>query len=297
VRAGSRAKKKKKEKREKKRKAHMAAKTATSTSKRRAVRRNTRNARARDLGGDAASPTIASLASVPHRADMLEQVVNSLYGQVDRINVFLNGYSSVPTFLLRPQIHVGRSQEHGDRGDAGKFHWAGELGDCYHLTCDDDLVYPGDYAATMKRKIERYERNAVVGLHGVVLVARPRRSYYRERRVYRCTRSVGRDTVVNILGTGVCAYHTSTLRVDRSMFRKANMADIWLGIAAMRQSVPMIVIRHGANWLKELPDPRPERSVFARYRGRDSEQFQVVRSVAPWPRPRPFRGAVAGCLQ
>lgn len=240
---------------------------------------------------------VVSIASMPHRSTMLQRVVESLYDQVDCINIYLNGYRSVPPFTKRAKIRVVRSQKHGDRGDAGKFFWAGELGSCYHLTCDDDLLYPNDYAATMCASIERYGREAIVGVHGIVVARNPRRSYYKERRVYRCTRPLACDVSVNILGTGVAAYHTSTIALNRDMFRRPHMADIWLGIAAKAQRIPMVVISHAGNWLYELPDPKPEMSVFARYRGRDTEQTLVVRGAAPWPSPQAFRGAVAGRLR
>src|SRR5262249_21870958 len=85
----------------------------------------------------------ASLASVPGRAEPLQAVVAALLPQVDALNVYLNGYEETPPFLDDDRIVVAHSREHGDRGDAGKFFWAGEV-DGYHLLCDDDMGYPAD---------------------------------------------------------------------------------------------------------------------------------------------------------
>ena len=115
----------------------------------------------------------ASLASIPERERSLQQTVASLLPQVDRLGVYLNGYDSVPDFLHDPRIDVARSEETGDRGDAGKFFWS-DAGDFdYHLACDDDLLYPPDFAATMVAACDRHGRRALVGLHGALMREKP----------------------------------------------------------------------------------------------------------------------------
>ena len=48
----------------------------------------------------------AGIASIPHRAENLRQTVLSLINQVDKLNVYLHGYDSVPDFLQAPKIEV-----------------------------------------------------------------------------------------------------------------------------------------------------------------------------------------------
>jgi hypothetical protein len=236
-------------------------------------------------------PVVVSLASMAYRVNLLRRVVASLYWQCDQLNVYLNGYHDVPDFLERPRICVATSQHHGDRGDAGKFFWCGELRDTYHLTCDDDILYPPDYTAHMCRKVEQYNRRALVGLHGAILNKHPRRSYYQERRlVLRCTRRVSRDRFVHVLGTGVLAYHTSTLALSPAVFRVPNMADVWLGVAAKRQRIPLVVVRHTATWIRTLRDPNPRQSIYRRFSKRDKAQARAVREAAPWNGPRGVKG-------
>jgi hypothetical protein len=242
-------------------------------------------AHARLLQGE--DPVVVSVASMAYRAKLLRKVIDSLYWQVDRINVYLDRYMSIPKFLNQPKIHVAQSQEHGDIGDAGKFFWAGDLGpNYYHFTCDDDLLYPPDYVARMIAKIEQYNRRAIVTLQGTVIPRNPTRSYYAERTsVSRWARTFTRDQPVHIPGTGVLAYHTSTIELHRRMFRHKNMADIWIGVAAKKAQVPIIVIRHSGTWIRGLPDPDRQRSIFARYVGRDHLQARVVRQAGPWGPP------------
>lgn len=199
-------------------------------------------------------PVRASLASIPTRAGALRQVVASLLPQVDELRVYLNGYPDVPSFLLQPRITVARSQDHGDRGDAGKFFWAEEDAagpPAWCFTCDDDLVYPLDYVRSLVDAAERHGRRAAVSVHGAVL-AQHIVSYYRSRTQLHCLQEVAVDTPVHVLGTGALCYHSSTVRVRREDFRAPNMADIWFALATQRQKVPCIVAAHRAGWLRDI---------------------------------------------
>ncbi|WP_152088712.1 glycosyltransferase, partial [Limnospira platensis] len=190
----------------------------------------------------------ASLASIPDREESLEVTVNTLYPQVDRLNVYLNDYPTIPNFLIREKIHVARSQIHGDLGDSGKFFWCEEVKG-YHFTCDDDLAYPPDYIETLIAKIEQYERKAVVGVHGSIF-RQPFYSYQKSRNVFHCLYEVKEDTFVQHLGTGAMAYHTSAIEVLRNEFEHINMGDIWFSLLAQRYKIPRIVIKHQEGWFK-----------------------------------------------
>jgi len=237
------------------------------------------------LDGD---PCIVSIASMGYRNQMLSKVIDSLYWQAERINVYLNEYDSIPRFLQRPNIRVAMSQQHGDRGDAGKFFWSDQLPtSCYHFTCDDDIIYPSDYVARMRYYVDAYKRRALISLHGAILHRFPPSSCYYNKRasLLRCTRALSDDTPAHIPGTGVLAYHVSTMDVAPSMFKRPNMADIWLGLAAKKAGVPIVVVHHERNWISTLSDPMPNLSIFARFRDCDAAQAALVHSAAPWSAP------------
>jgi hypothetical protein len=234
-----------------------------------------------------------SMASIPSRVSLLPSVVESVYWQCDRLNVYLNGYASVPKCLQRPRITVARSQEHGDRGDAGKFFWSKGLTG-YHFTIDDDLAYPPDYVQKMTRTIDRYGRKAIVGVHGVVLSSRISDSYYDARSTYHCMSSLRRDTSTHVLGTGTVAYHASTIRLSPGVFRRPNMADIWLAIAARRQRVPMVCVSHAQDWLIDLGDPDPSKSIYENRALHDHIQAKALRDAGPWGAPLPLPGVARG---
>ncbi|KKL97203.1 hypothetical protein LCGC14_1836820 [marine sediment metagenome] len=225
---------------------------------------------------------VASLATVVDRVHLLGDVVESLLPQMDRINVYLNGHTELPDCLRKPDVWVAWSRGHGNLGDAGKFFWSGRLRDCYHFTCDDDLVYPPDYATALIAAIERYERRAIVSVHGAVL-HEPLKSYFRGRTAYPCLEELTEDHQVDVLGTGVLAYHTSTIHLSIDDFPVANMADIWCAVAAKRRGVPRVVIAHERGWLRYLPPPEGT-TIYDRYRasGNDAAQTQILASETPW---------------
>jgi SAM-dependent methyltransferase len=227
-------------------------------------------------------PVTVSLASIPPRAAQLRQVVERLLPQVDRLNVYLNGHSEIPGFLRHPKLSVARSQDHGDRGDAGKFFWADTLSG-YHLTCDDDIDYPVDYVAHLVRDIDALGRRAVVSYHG----ARLREgfsSYYRvgDREVFHYRDALADWVAVHLGGTGVMGYHSSTLRVRARDFHEPNMADTWLGLLAQQQKVPIVTPPRAALWLRDLETAD---SIFTQgLGGQGSAEIQdrMIQAHMPW---------------
>jgi hypothetical protein len=220
----------------------------------------------------------ASLATIPSRVHLLERVVASLLPQVDQVHVYLNGHQQVPAFLDRERVVVARSQDHGDRGDAGKFFWA-EQPFAYHLVCDDDLEYPSDYASRLVGSIERYGRRAVVGVHGVRLTSKID-SYFNSRQVSHFARQLPTDRPVHLLGTGTVGYHHSTLRVRIDDFERPNMADVWFGLLCQRQRVPCVAVARKERWL--APFKVGGSSIYERTKRDQRHVTEALKRVWPW---------------
>lgn len=227
-------------------------------------------------------PVMATLASVPRRAALLERTVASLLPQVDELGVFLNGYDEIPAFLDHPRVMVARSQDHEDRGDAGKFFWQPERG--YHLTCDDDLIYPPDYVREMIAGIEHYERKALVSFHGSQV-----RNDFDTRQIFHCKRGLTRDVRVHLPGTGVFGYHVDApIRFPFESFELPNMADVWVGLAARSAKIPVMARRHPGGWIVTQRDPQ-NRSVYRQFASRARDQNRLIASAKPWAQyPRPL---------
>src|SRR5262245_7276589 len=192
----------------------------------------------------------AGVASMPTRADGLLHVIEDLYDQVDEIYVYLNDYPELPPGLARDsriRIFTGP-----DLGDRGKFRFVqGFRG--YYFSVDDDIRYPAFYVEQLIDGIERYDRNAIVGLHGS-LIPEPFIDYYLtgHRKIFNLYADLPEDAFVHILGSGCCAFHSDTISLSIDDFTQPNMADIFLAEKAQRLEIPRVVLAHGGNWAEPL---------------------------------------------
>ncbi len=196
---------------------------------------------------------VAGIASVPWRQDTLQLTLRSIVKQVDKVNVFLNGYDTIPTFLTSntpfldiSKVEVYQSQQYGDLGDAGK-HFCPDHLEGYHLCLDDDIIYPPDYAAKMIRKIEEYKRKAVIGVHGT-LFKKPIDRFMNSRTCVRFEWPLLNDVAVHMLGTGTLAYHTDTIILDTDRPHK-NMDDIDVALKCEALNIPRITTERPERWL------------------------------------------------
>jgi hypothetical protein len=246
-----------------------------------------------------AATVTASIASVWYREAALHASVDSLAPQVDHINVYLNGYDVVPAYLRVPYVTALLSSDSplGDIGDVGKFYWADQLRTEFHVTADDDIVYPDDYVQVMIGYLTKsFLAPAIVGLHGIIieqdllLPANGRRGkgYYGSRRVFMGVEDVLESHNVHILGTGTVVYRVSDLNpLDvPGVFQSANMADIWLGIRAQELSLPMVVMPHVGNWITTVDGTFGD-SIYTQatkgvHRKGDRSQTAATISIAPW---------------
>jgi len=190
------------------------------------------------------------IASMPVRVEGLLRVVDDLYEQADEIFVYLNDYPEPPSQLTgdrRIKLFTGQ-----DLGDRGKFCFVeGFRG--YYVTVDDDISYPPFHVEYLIEGIERYKRNAIVGLHGSI-VHDDFVDYYStaSRKVYSLNHNVWRDQFVHVLGTGCSAFHGDTISLSLADFPQPNMADVFLAQKAQREGIPCVVLAHRGNWAPAL---------------------------------------------
>ncbi|MDD2728271.1 glycosyltransferase [Malikia sp.] len=230
-----------------------------------------------------ALPVVATLCSVPERMDLLRRTLASLVPQVDALHVYLDRYDEVPAFVraCHPNLTVVLSRDRPGLRDNGKFlPFANLERECYYFTTDDDIVYPPDYVAAMIRRIEHYGRQAVVGVHGVLLPERAAGYFSAFRKVLLFRNGLERDALVNNLGTGTLAFHSELLRgLDLSHFPQAGMADLYLSLVCKQRRIPMVAISRHDDWLLEMEAPSTLYQEFVR---NDGAQAALVRSHWPW---------------
>lgn len=205
----------------------------------------------------------ANIATLPDREKQLIKTVESLYNQVDKINIYLNDYHKIPDWCLDSKI---RTRMTPNIGDQGKFMFS-EKG--YYFSCDDDLIYPPDYVETLKAKIN----DNIVTIHGKNFLV-PTKSYYHGAMdKIRCDSKLTVDTKVQIPGTGVMAFHTDTIKFYFEDFKRPNMADIWVGIKAKQLGIPVICIAHPANWV-QLQETKG--SIWEAHHQKDEYQTSLI---------------------
>jgi len=186
-------------------------------------------------------PIYWGIASIPNREWELRETVASVLPQVDKLFVYLNGYKEIPEFLKRDNIEVFMWDN--STGDAGKFYKVWDV-DGYYITFDDDLVYWRGYVQMLIKKIEKYERKVVVGLHWRIFKEFPIKDFHKDVYVYWYNRETIEDIWCHMLGTGTTGFHTDTIKVKYEDFRLPNMADVWLAKLCHEQDVPMCCIKH-----------------------------------------------------
>lgn len=205
---------------------------------------------------------IASLATILGREEAVRAAVESLVSQVDVIRVAFDGFHEIPRWVdsyINDGVRVEPVVYNPRVGDGAKFSSIRPRPGDLHLVCDDDIVYPSDYAARLKEALVAHP-GAVVGVHGAQILPSCRTyGYHAARRVYHCTAALARPTPVNVLGTGTLAFFGDRIRIVHGLFRcYPNAADLVFARMALEQNVPLIAIPRDAGWIKVSPVPAGE---------------------------------------
>ena len=217
-----------------------------------------------------------SMATMPSRIELLKKVINSIYNQTDKINIYLNNFDSVPKFLNDDKININMSQDYGDLGDAGKF-FCCESVEGYHFTIDDDIVYPENYTQTLIDGIEKYNRKYLVGIHASVF-NKNFIEYTKSRTQYHCAGKLAYDVPVHMLGTGTLGYHTDTIDLKRKIFEYPNMADTWLSKYCQANKIGCIALKRDKGWIEVLNIPLSD-TIFGKGVSGKSKSWDVQNRV------------------
>lgn len=193
-----------------------------------------------------------ALASIPERADLLHRTLLSVINQIDVLYVYLNGYESVPDFLIHPKVEVFRSQDYFDLGAAGKFYPLDRVGDGYFFSIDDDIVYPGNYVERMISTLKKYGDSVAVCVHGSIF-ASPLAWYFERTDVLGLKKGLSEDKFVTLVGSGCLAFHRKSLRLSFSDFYPDVMCDLTFSVKAREQGVPLVSVARPKNWLRPQP--------------------------------------------
>lgn len=223
---------------------------------------------------------VANMASFPARAATLEAAVTRLSEQVDRINLCLNEFETVPGWVESfDNLHAIIPSE--DYKDIGKFIFSHRPDDLVFLV-DDDLPYPDDYVEQGRVAFEALEaRNGgrvVAGYHGTIYhrfsLARFLKDGLRGRgwRLDQRGRAktmfpyfavLAKARRVTQLGTGTVIARGAQIAPLDVMRDAARRADLRYARWCCQEIIPMVALPREADWIGNVEND--EASIFETY--------------------------------
>jgi hypothetical protein len=209
---------------------------------------------------------VGNIATYPARSVGLEEVVNKLSPQVDRLNVILNEYGEIPVwFQMYSNVTPIIPEE--DLKDVGKF-MPRVGGDDIVVLFDDDLNYPDDYVSQMIVKANAVGAfsgpGLIAGLHGTIykspLGERSLRAFARVlvrgawrtgsfRKMFNYWSRLDRATVVEQIGTGTAVLPGRLLPGLDVMETSKRRTDVCLAAWSFENDIPMVALPREKNWL------------------------------------------------
>jgi len=215
-----------------------------------------------------------NMATMPERLSGAIKTIESIYDQADIIRLYLNKFDEVPNEFKRDKIitHIG-----DDLRSTGKLFWSLKK-DEYYFCIDDDLIYPPTYSIDMIKKLNEYNDEIIVSLHGKVLKTGKKNSYFRDLELgLHCLRDVYEDTWVHVIGNGVSAFNTNKIVIDYKKFKYNYMDDIMVSLEVQKQSKGALVMAHKSNYL--LYNAPIGDTLHGEYANNDSTQTEMVNSI------------------
>ena len=224
--------------------------------------------------------TSAFTATIPQRVSTLKKSITSMLPQVDRIQVVLNNFSSVPEFLKHEKITCVFSDNSLEDGSRFKNIQNSNGG---IIVFDDDIQYPPDYVSEMQRHCDvlraKYNTPVIVAPMGKVLKTRPIDHYYQDiEKSYKTFSDVGDYHQVDV--PGACGIFWSSHDVpitEEIITPEIHHSDICVGAFAKQHGILCFVVPHRAGWLKNLmPEISRSPTIYGKYRRNDEKLTEFV---------------------
>ncbi|MDJ1008340.1 MAG: hypothetical protein QNJ13_11000 [Paracoccaceae bacterium] len=213
---------------------------------------------------------VANLATYPPRRDRLAAAIDRIAPQVDRLNIVLNEYGSVPQEVSghRLAAKVAPILPPKDTKDTGKFFPEVDPGDTVFLV-DDDIDYPADFVARTKAALDALGPGHMAGYHGSLYI-RPavkfsmdglrrwarflikRRAIARFRKVYWCVEALERAVVVDQIATNACVLRGADMPPFSFMESSQRFVDVRLARWCHEKGIRPVCLPREAGWLTEI---------------------------------------------
>jgi hypothetical protein len=224
-------------------------------------------------------PRIGSMATMPTRAGSFARVLPAVAPQVDRLYLYLDGFTRAPDPIRAFSNVVPLfAHEHGDLHATGRFlPLALMRKPCVFIVFDDDILYPATYVREIVDGLAAFAGRAVVGYHGDIFLA-PYGSYVKDRHCYHFAKALAEHRPVHCIGAGTAAFDSARLRFDPRAWPRIRGNDLMLAIEAERRGLARIALARGAGWLKPLGEIQPD-SVYGALLADDRQQTAMMNTL------------------
>lgn len=207
---------------------------------------------------------------MPGREQCLPLAVASLASQVDELLLALNPGAVAPSAVSSRNVHIVNTKS----DDRAKFTSAQGCEDVF-LTADDDIIYPNGYAHRLAQFA--FEHPGVpVGFHGSVLTPRWD-DYYAEgaRTIIRYFADCGKDTEVDVIGTGTMAFVPTAIGFDMDWLASPGLTDLEFSAALRERGIRPRVLAHPGGWIRPVPGRLRGQSISSESRNRTAGVLDV----------------------
>ena len=162
-----------------------------------------------------------AMCTQPHRKNTMLNVVKSLLPQCDRMCICFNGYDEIPKELPKSDklvcVLAGDRKQYPDLGCLNKMLWVGDYPG-YYATVDDDLIYPSNYIAELKKKVDYYNGESICSYHGKQFVIDNGRIISDKYKLYYYYDRQEQDVLCTIGGMGVAMMNPQKLGITKNLY-------------------------------------------------------------------------------
>lgn len=200
------------------------------------------------------SSITAAMATYPAREHIYLDTVNSIIDQVDILYIYFNGYENVPDEILnhskKDKIEYILSPKSTLRA-AGKFSWIGSIPG-YHLTIDDDIIYPSDYVEHLMAEAKSIgDENIIVGVHGSIFKRHVKDASKCRESIFNFQDELLSITPVHMIGSGTALFTPSSGRLINvpELLSHPIANDELLAIQAKNIGISIYCVKRQNKWL------------------------------------------------
>lgn len=183
------------------------------------------------------------MATIPERECCLENIIISLYDNIDEMRIAFNGYENVPCWIKKyKKIKCFLYKD--NRYEANAVWDMMNNINGYVFVCDDDILYPCDYIQKMMICLNKYNLKAAISVHGKKIKGN------RTVMISGFSKEEKKDKVVDIVGVGVLLFHTNYLFPRLSDFHYKYCRDLQFSILSYKKDIPLVRIKSIKKWCK-----------------------------------------------